>query len=142
MNRAELAQHLGRKPRKDAEEQLHLALVEHLRWRANKRVIWWHTPNELVRSEAQAKKFKAMGGLAGVYDFTFLVPREFGVPSDRFTVAVPCVLEIKIDGGLLSKDQLQFGADCDALGIENAVAWNIDQALSILAAWGVLPQGT
>lgn len=123
----------GRRDIQREEELVHLSLVEHLRWRADKRVIWWHTPNELVRSEAQAKKFKAMGGRAGVYDFAFIVPVKGEPPA-------ACFLELKVPGGIVSKEQLRFGADCDALGIENAIAWNIDQAVAILQAWGILPE--
>ncbi len=130
----------GRRNIQHEEELVHLSLVEHLRWRADKRVIWWHTPNELVRTEAQAKKFKAMGGRAGVYDFAFIMPREVGVPSDRIIFGVPSFLELKVAGGIVSKEQLRFAADCDAIGIENAIAWNIDQAVAILQAWGILPE--
>lgn len=131
MRRPDIPIFEGRRNREREEEIIHLALVEHLRWRADKRVIWWHTPNELVRTVAQAKKFTAMGGRAGVYDFAFILPD-----------ACPAFLELKVEDGIVSKDQLKFGADCDALGVENAVAWNLDQALSILTAWGVIPEET
>lgn len=137
--RPDIALFEGRRNIGREEEQLHLAVVEHLRWRADKRVIWWHTPNELVRSEAQAKKFKAMGGRSGVYDFTFLLPRVLSLGAEETNIVVPAVLELKAEGGIVSKEQLRFGADCDALGVENAIAWNIDQAVAILVAWGVLP---
>jgi hypothetical protein len=128
---------------RDREEELmHLALVEHLRWRADKRVIWFHVANELVRSEGQAKKFAAMGGRGGVLDFTFNIPRRLELADLELDVVVPAYLELKAEGGILSKAQLQFMSDCDALGIENAVAYSIDQALAIVTAWGVIPEET
>ena len=110
------------------EEQFHRSLVQHLRLRADKRVVWFHVPNGEYRSKATGGRLKAMGVLAGVPDLTFILPD-----------ASVCFLELKRKGGVTSPAQHDFARRCDAICVELAVVYDIDQALSILTAWGVIP---
>lgn len=123
----------GKKPRRSDEEALQRSLVAHLRLRADPRVIWLHIPNA-PRSKVAGARLKAMGMLAGAPDLMFVLP-------DRSV----CFLELKkpaiVKGdraGKLSASQVTFAQRCEAIGIECAAAYTIDQAVAILEAWGVI----
>jgi len=119
--------HPDRKPRRDEEGELQRSLIQHLRLYADKRVLYWHTPNGGARSKATGRNLKAMGVLPGVLDLAFLLPD-----------GSPAFLELKSKDGRLEPAQTDFMVKCEALGVPCAVASNIDVALEILTAWGVL----
>ena len=111
---------------KNDEELIHRAVVQHLRLRADPRVIWYHVTNA-PRSAASGARLKAMGMLAGVPDLAFVLA------DGR-----PAFLELKVGKNKMSPGQTEFALRCEAIGVPCACAWGIDQALSILEAWGVL----
>jgi hypothetical protein len=121
---------LGLKQRKTEEEQIQCALVEHLKLYGDKRVVWFAVPNGEHRSKATGGRLKAMGVVAGVYDMVFFLPDGHAA-----------VLELKSQDGRVSRAQEAFGERCEAINVMQAVAWNIDQALAILTAWGVFDGG-
>jgi len=127
--RFNLGQHLGNRPIGNAEEQFQISLIEHLKWYGNTDVLWWHCPNGGKRTKAAAGKLKAMGVRPGVPDLQFMFP------DGRVAF-----LELKAQGGIVSDEQTVFLKYCERAGIEAAIAYNIDQAVSILQAWRVLPQ--
>lgn len=114
--------------RNNEEEKLQVALVQHLMLLAPKNVIWFAIPNGIPASKRTGARFKAQGVRAGVYDMMFLLPG-----------GKAAALELKSATGRPSPAQKAFGEACEAIGIDNAVASNIDQAISILQAWNVLP---
>ncbi len=114
---------------KNDEELIHRAIWQHIQIRGDKRVIAYHCPNGEARSKATGSRLKAMGVVAGVPDLCFIL-----------TDGRPAFLELKRIGGKMSPAQIDFAARCDVLGVEIATAYTIDQALSILAAWGVLKE--
>lgn len=126
--------YLDAKPRKSEEEGLQRSLVQHLRLRADPRVVWFHITNA-PRSKVAGARLKAMGMLAGAPDLCFVLPDA--------TVAF---LELKKSGskgvraGQHSAAQTAFAERCEAIGVPVATAYNIDQALAVLSGWGILPE--
>ena len=127
MNRAELAQHLGKKPRKSDEDLIQMALVEHLRLFAYPDAIWYMVDNASNKSRAAAGRAKAMGLRAGVYDLAGSVPG-----------GTAWHLELKTADGVLSPAQIDFGALCERNGCFHTVCYRLDDALTWLRAIGVM----
>lgn len=131
MRYADIQAELTAKTRGHEEDDLQINLVKHVNWRLVPGVMFWHTPNGGKRSLAAGKRLKAMGVRRGVLDLTFLLPgpRMF-------------MLELKWGDGRMSDDQEEFARELDALGIEWACAWTLDNALTILEAVGAIrPEG-
>ncbi len=125
------------------ERQIHLGIVQLLKLTAAPGVVWFHCPNERRTTPREGAFLKRMGVLAGVADFTLLIPCEFpGHPEfTRSTVvrcAIPAFLEIKRPGGRLSVAQEQFRDDVTAIGCLWALAYSTDQAAEYLKSWGAL----
>lgn len=112
---------------KNDEGLIQRAIIEHLRIRADKRVIYFSIPNS-PRSKVAGGRLKAMGMLAGAPDLCFVLPDS--------TV---CFLELKVGKNRLSEKQTDFAKRCKAIGVNCASAWGLDQALAIIEAWGVMP---
>lgn len=119
---------LGTRPRNTPEEDFHIGLVQHIRWRLRKGVIFWHTPNGGARSKASAGKLKAMGVRPGVFDLMFIIPVSGEPPAI-------CFLELKAGRNKMSTEQNIFAAELDKLGIPWAVSYSIDHAIQVLEAW-------
>lgn len=113
---------------RDDEAKLQAALVQHLKLRAPANVIWYHCPNGGLRSKRGAAKLKAQGVRAGVPDLCFVL-------ADGHAA----YMELKAPTGRLSPEQKAFREQCAAMEVEYAVSADLDQCLSILTAWGVLP---
>jgi hypothetical protein len=82
------------------------------------------------RSPETASLLQRMGVQRGWPDFCFI----------SWTGAI-YFLEVKSEKGYLSEDQSAFFAAMRARGIECAVARSYDQAIRILAGWGVIAAG-
>jgi ketopantoate reductase len=115
--------------RDNPEEQLQAAIVQHLKLLAPKNVIWFAVPNGIPTSKRTGARFKAQGVVAGIADLCFVL-------ADGRAA----FMELKSAKGRLSSEQKAFADRCAAMGVEHVVSANIDQALSVLRAWGVLPQ--
>lgn len=125
-----------RKLRRD-EDNIQKALVTRLRLQCPSEIIWFHCANA-PKSKIDGGRLKDMGMLAGVPDLMFIIPQPESHPA-------VCFLELKrpsIAGsrsGKPSPGQLLFAERANAIGVEVATAYTIDQAVSILEAWGALP---
>ncbi len=116
----------GGERRTPTEFQVHISVARHFRLRAVPGVIWWHTPNGELRNKSVAAKSKAMGVLAGVPDLVLLHEgRAYG-------------LELKTSTGRVSAEQRAVLAAFEQAGAFTAVAFNVEAALEILRAWGLL----
>lgn len=115
------------KARNNNEELLQRAVVNHLRIYAQPAVIWYHCPSGEYRSKATAGRLKGMGVIRGVPDLCFVLPG-----------GIAAYLEIKIQGGVVSKEQQEFARKCEVLGALHHVAYSLDAALDWLIAIGVL----
>src|SRR5262245_48442810 len=108
------------------EHQLHLAIVDHLRWRGVPDCFAFHCPNGGYRRPVEAALLKAMGVVAGVPDLLLL--REGRLRG----------MEIKRPGGRLSADQVICHEQMRKAGAEITTVYDVDEALDRLAAWGLL----
>jgi hypothetical protein len=111
---------------KRPEQQIHQAVVAHLKMRAEPRVFFWHTPNEGRRGWVNAAALKAMGMTAGIPDLLIL--------KDGRMYA----LELKAPGGRLTPSQRLIMGRMEECGAQVAAAHSIDEALVTLEFWGIL----
>jgi hypothetical protein len=115
------------------ERQIHLGVVQLLRLNATPGLVWFHVANERRTSEKEGAFLKRMGVLAGVADFTLLIP-----PSLSWYGPIVAFLEIKRPGGRLSESQEQFRDDVTAIGCLWGLAYSTDAAAKLLKSWGAL----
>jgi hypothetical protein len=108
------------------EQQIHRAVVQHLRYRAKPGVVFIHVPNGGQRRPIEAAIFKALGVRAGVSDL--LLWHE----GKSFA------LELKAEGGRATEAQRQFLADMERAGAFTCLAESLDRALATLEKWGLL----
>lgn len=118
---------IGKKPRAHPEEDLQRAIVAHLRLRGNPDCIWFHPMNSAPVSKRTAGRFKALGVVSGVSDLVFTL-------ADGRSA----YMELKAPGGRLSPEQRAFMDKCQRLGVEFCICYDIDTALSVLEAWGII----
>jgi hypothetical protein len=108
------------------EQQIHKAVVAHLRARSEPRVFFWHTPNGGKRGIVEAKIFKALGVIAGVPDLIILKAGEM------------YALELKASKGRVTPAQRLVLDRLIECGSHVAVATSLDEALITLECWGIL----
>lgn len=115
-------------PKRDnPEERLQMALVQHLIIRGQKNAIWYAVPNGIPASRRTGGRFKAQGMKSGIFDLAFVLPDGRAA-----------FLEMKAPSGRLSPTQKQFQEQLVEMKIEHAVVSDLDTALRILEAWGVI----
>lgn len=118
------------RPPEPSETQIHIAVIEHLRLRARKDAIWWHTPSEGKRTKSEASRLKAMGFVAGIPDIVLIAAgRVYG-------------LELKSSKGRVSTEQKAMLEAFEKVGAISAVAYGLDGALKTLISWGIIPPGS
>lgn len=109
------------------EDQIHKAVIQHLRARSVPGVVFWHTPQGArYSSPAQGRIMKALGTLAGVSDLLL------------FHEGKLFCLELKAPGGRASESQMAFLSAIEAQGAFCCVAEGLDRAIAILETWGLL----
>lgn len=118
---------MARDPRKATELQIHCAIVKLLRLAADPKLIWYAVPNGERRDILTAVKLKRMGVQPGVPDFALVLP------SGR-----AAFIEVKREGGKLSREQLVFRGSCMGVGAFHAVARSVEDAEEILREWRAL----
>lgn len=111
---------------KRPEQEIHKAVVQHLRARGVPGLVFWHTPNGGKRSPVEAAIFKAMGVRAGVSDLILV------------RMGKVYALELKTEQGRASEAQMEFLSDIDRAGAFTAMPAGLDAALATLEAWGLL----
>ena len=109
------------------ELELHLAIADLLRRFARSDWRWSHFPSGERRDIRTAAKLKAMGVQRGWPDFTLFDP------TGRLHA-----LELKPEGETLTDDREDFQTWCIARGVPHSVSRSVDEALTVLGAWGVL----
>lgn len=128
LSRQDRAALFGKRPKNEGEDQLQIAVMEHLHLRGMPGVIYFAVPNGGQRSKSEAAKLKRMGVLAGVSDIGVILP-----PNGQYGA-----LELKVGDNKPSAAQDAFGVAVTDAGALFAVAWNIDQALRILESWNAI----
>jgi VRR-NUC domain len=112
--------------RRRREQDIQRAVAAHLRARADSNVYWFHPANGGARSAVEGAILKGCGVRAGTPDFICV--------KDGRTFA----LELKTDGGRLSKLQRVAQDELRRAGAEVAVAVGLDDALTQLERWHLL----
>ena len=111
-----------------SEDQIQIAVVDHLKKRGDPNSIWWHTPNGGGRSAREGAKFKAMGLLPGVSDLIL-----HNSAGEAFA------LELKRDGGRPTESQMLFLSRWrDRPHHHGVVSEGLDEALAILKSWNLI----
>lgn len=120
------------RPRKAAvprplELQLHMTVADLLRRFARPDWRWSHFPSGELRDVRTGAKLRAMGLARGWPDFVLIDP------SGRLHA-----LELKRQGETLTDDQEAFQEWAIAHGVPHSVSRSVDEALTVLDAWGAL----
>lgn len=108
------------------EQQIHKAVIAHLKQRGAPGLVWFHPPNGGSRRPKEAAILKGLGVRPGVSDLILLHKGH------------AYALELKAPGGRVSKAQDEFIMDWNGAGGLAFVADDIDRALRILEGWGLL----
>jgi hypothetical protein len=113
--------------RSNFEASLQLSVIECLTRFAKPTIIWFHPANERRCSPRQGAFLKRMGVKAGVPDVCLVRPD-----------GTAAFLELKSRDGRQTPEQIAFEQLCRANGSPYAIDRNIDEAISILMAWGCI----
>lgn len=108
------------------EIYLHLPVAAFLDQFASKDWVWTHIGHGEARTARAGAKLKRMGVKPGWPDFVFVGP------SGRVYF-----LELKREGGRLSKSQDAFRDYCVKRGIPHVVARTIGEAMTAFDSWGI-----
>jgi hypothetical protein len=108
------------------EQQIHRAVVQHLRQRGVPGLVFLHPANGGARKPTEAAIFKSLGVHAGASDLLLW--------HDGKSFA----LELKAPGGRGTESQLTFLSDMEQAGAYTCLAEGLDRALKVLEAWGLL----
>jgi hypothetical protein len=91
-------------------------------------VVWWHTPNEGKRDEAQAHVRHLLGVRPGVSDFVFIG-----------SGGLAHLLELKAYNRQPTEAQKEFLNDCFRLGCPIDCRGSIFEATETVIRWGFIP---
>jgi hypothetical protein len=112
------------------EQQIHMAVVAHLRQRGERGVVFLHPPNGVRgnrhKDKIQGAIAKGMGVRAGASDLLL------------WHRGKSFALELKAPGGRPTKSQLEFIAAMEAAGARTCIAHGLDRALEALEQWQLL----
>jgi hypothetical protein len=109
--------------RTPTELELHRAVATHLRQRPAKGLLWFHVPNGGRRDHITASILQGLGTLAGAPDLILLHQGR------------AYALELKTEDGKPTPAQVAFIDAFNEAGGTAAVAYGLDQALTILEGW-------
>lgn len=116
----------GRRQKPLSEDQIHRAVVQHLKVRARPGVIYWHCPNGGSRNKVEAARFVGLGVKPGIPDILCLMDGTlYG-------------LELKAEKGRVSPAQAAMHVAMQQAGAMVAIAFGLDEALDQLTEWGIL----
>src|SRR5262245_48518769 len=108
------------------EQAIQRAVFQHARTRGAPSTVFWHTPNGGLRSKAEASILTRLGVRAGIPDVA-------AIKDGR-----AYFLELKTEGGRLTKAQEQMLIDLRAAGAMACHCHGLDEALRVLEGWGLL----
>ena len=109
-----------------AEQTIHRAVVQHLRARGVPGLVFLHPANGGARKPIEAAIFKSLGVRPGAANL--LLWHE----------GKSYALELKADGGRVTKGQREFLSDMEGAGAYTCLAEGLDDAIEMLEAWGLL----
>ena len=108
------------------EQQIHRAVVQHLRQRGVPGLVFLHPANGGARKPVEAAIFKSLGVRPGASDLLLW--------HDGKSFA----LELKAPGGRATEAQLGFLSDIERAGASTCLAEGLDPALRVLERWQLL----
>jgi hypothetical protein len=108
------------------EQQIHRAIIQHLRQRGVPGLVYLHPANGGFRRRIEAKIFSGLGVRPGASDLLLW--------HDGKSFA----LELKAPKGRATEAQLQFLADMERAGAYTCLAEGLDRAIAVLETWGLL----
>jgi hypothetical protein len=108
------------------EQEIHRAVVQHLRQRGAPGLVWTHCPNGGYRRPIEAAILKSLGVRPGVSDLLLWRKGHF------------YAIELKAEGGRPTALQLEFLADLKEAGGFCCVCEGLDCALRTLESWELL----
>jgi hypothetical protein len=111
---------------KRLEQDIQRAVLDHLRMRGNKGLVYFAVPNGGFRSPIEASIMKGLGVKAGVSDLILLYSGAF------------YAMELKAESGKATLPQAAFLAEVRAAGGHTAVCGSLDAAIECLEGWGLL----
>lgn len=121
---------MARRRRKNPEQAIQRAVMQHVRARGVPGLVCIHVPNGGYRRPVEAAIFKTLGVRAGVSDLLLWHEgRAFA-------------LELKAKGRRPTEAQLEFIADMEEAGAYTAISEGLDRALAVLETWGLLKGST
>lgn len=106
------------------EISLHMSAAAYIRRAWPEHLPWWHTPNGEKRDARTAGKLKGMGVLAGVPDFSFVMPN-----------GQAAFIELKNADEGLSDSQIEFRDRVLAARCGYAVCRTMEQVEDTLTRW-------
>jgi hypothetical protein len=109
-----------------AEQEIHRAVVQHLRQRGAPGLVFIHPANGGSRRPIEAAIFKSLGVRPGASDLLLW--------HDGKAFAV----ELKAPGGRATEAQLEFLADMHRAGAFTCLCEGLDRAIRVLESWGLL----
>lgn len=118
------------------ERHIHLNICQLLKLTAAPGVVWFHCPNERRTTPKEGAFLKRMGVLAGVADFTLLIPGR--LRAGLQLPVQPAFLEVKRPGGRLSAAQEQFRDDVTSIGCLWGLVYSMADAEKMLRSWGAI----
>lgn len=114
------------KRRRDPEQQIQRAVVQHLQQRGAKGLAFFHVPNGGYRRPVEAAILKGIGAKPGIPDLCLIHDGK------------PFFLELKAPGGKTSINQTEAALELEAAGARCGIAVGLDNALMVLESWGLL----
>lgn len=108
------------------EDQIQRTVIQHLRERGERGIVYWHTPNGGHRRKTEAAILKGLGVRPGVSDI-------IAIHRGRIFA-----LELKAPEGRPTESQMEFISDLNAAGGFGCIATGLDQAIKCLETWGLL----
>jgi hypothetical protein len=109
-----------------SEQETQRAVLDHLRMRGNRGLVYFAVPNGGYRSSVEAGIMKGLGVRAGVSDLILLYSGAF------------YAMELKSDKGKATLPQAAFLAEVRAAGGHTAVCGSLDAAIERLESWGLI----
>lgn len=109
-----------------SEDEIMVAIADHINSRRVPGLIAFHVPNGGYRRMQEAVKFKRMGVLPGVSDWVLFYDREL------------YVLEVKADVGHPTEEQVEFMAAVERQGGHAACHRGLKACIHQLERWALL----
>ena len=111
--------------RKHEEDDLHMAIVQFLRYKGFKK--FFHTPNGGKRNPREGARFKRMGVKPGILDLIIYKHTKFNDPG--------LIMEVKVGNNQLTENQKQVIKEFEEEGWPCVVVRSLDESMKAIAKY-------